>query len=192
MRHKSTLFPILAFLLLAGTCLASEPRLHQTFDFDWKFTLTAPAGAEAPGFDDGAWTDVQLPHDWSMTLPYLSPQEGGSGSMGFMQGGLGWYRKTFAVPAAWRGRRISLEFDGVYHRATVFVTAGRRASTPMAIRHLRMISPTCWSPAARTWLRSASTTRIARPRAGIPAAVSTAMSGSMSPIPSMWPCGAHP
>lgn len=126
MRHKSTLFPILAFLLLAGTCLASEPRLHQTFDFDWKFTLTAPAGAEAPGFDDGAWTDVQLPHDWSMTLPYLSPQEGGSGSMGFMQGGLGWYRKTFAVPAAWRGRRISLEFDGVYHRATVFVN-GREA-----------------------------------------------------------------
>ncbi len=108
-------------LCLGARALPAADRLHQSFDFDWKFTLTAPAGAEAPGFDDAAWTPVQLPHDWSMTLPYLSPEEGGKGSMGFMQGGLGWYRKHFTVPAAWKGRRVSLEFDGVYHRATVFV-----------------------------------------------------------------------
>ena len=108
-------------LLLACTICWGAERLHQSFDFDWRFTLAAPAGAEAPGFDDSAWTSVQLPHDWSMTLPYLSPEEGGKGSMGFMQGGLGWYRKTFAVPTAWKGRRVSLEFDGVYHRATVYV-----------------------------------------------------------------------
>lgn len=112
---------MLPLLLLACTfCLGAE-RLHQSFDFDWKFTLAAPAGAEAPGFDDSTWTSVQLPHDWSMSLPYLSPEEGGKGSMGFMQGGLGWYRKTFTVPAAWKGRRVNLEFDGVYHRATVYV-----------------------------------------------------------------------
>ena len=115
----------LVCLLWAGTAFAAE-RLHQTFDFDWKFTLSSPAGAEAPDFDDTAWSDVQLPHDWSMTLPYLSPAEGGKGSMGFMQGGVGWYRKSFTVPAAWKGRRISLEFDGVYHRATVYVN-GREA-----------------------------------------------------------------
>ena len=111
---------VLPLLLACTICLGAE-RLHQSFDFDWRFTLAAPAGAEVPGFDDSAWTSVQLPHDWSMTLPYLSPEEGGKGSMGFMQGGLGWYRKTFAVPAAWKGRRVSLEFDGVYHRATVYV-----------------------------------------------------------------------
>ena len=113
-------FIMLPLLLACTICLGAE-RLHQSFDFDWRFTLAAPAGAEVPGFDDSAWTSVQLPHDWSMTLPYLSPEEGGKGSMGFMQGGLGWYRKTFAVPAAWKGRRVSLEFDGVYHRATVYV-----------------------------------------------------------------------
>ena len=126
MRNRIAFLLVLGLCLLAGTARGAEPRLHQSFDFDWKFSLSAPEGAEAPGFDDGAWQDVQLPHDWSMTLPYLSPQEGGSGSMGFMQGGLGWYRKAFAVPAAWRGRRISLEFDGVYHRATVYVN-GREA-----------------------------------------------------------------
>ena len=113
-------FIMLPLLLACTICWGAE-RLHQSFDFDWRFTLAAPAGAEAPGFDDSAWTSVQLPHDWSMTLPYLSPEEGGKGSMGFMQGGLGWYRKTFAVPTAWKGRRVSLEFDGVYHRATVYV-----------------------------------------------------------------------
>ena len=112
-------------LSLSLTLLGAE-RLHQNFDFDWKFSLSAPAGAEAPGFNDARWADVQLPHDWSMELPYLSPQEGGKPSMGFMQGGVGWYRKTFAVPAAWKGRRVSLEFDGVYHRATVYVN-GREA-----------------------------------------------------------------
>ncbi len=112
-------------LSLSLTLLGAE-RLHQNFDFDWKFSLSAPAGAEAPGFNDARWAAVQLPHDWSMELPYLSPQEGGKPSMGFMQGGVGWYRKTFAVPAAWKGRRVSLEFDGVYHRATVYVN-GREA-----------------------------------------------------------------
>ena len=119
MRFNRFLFVCVA-LCLCATASGAE-RLHQSFDFDWKFTLTAPAGAEAPGLDDAVWTDVQLPHDWSMTLPFLSPKEGGKGSMGFMQGGIGWYRKRFAVPSAWKGRRISLEFDGVYHRATVYV-----------------------------------------------------------------------
>ncbi len=114
------LLSVLCIVLMAETALAAE-RIHNSFDFDWKFSLSAADGAQAPDFDDTAWTDVQLPHDWSMTLPYLSPDEGGSGSMGFMQGGTGWYRKSFNVPASWRGRRVSLEFDGVYHRATVFV-----------------------------------------------------------------------
>lgn len=120
MRIRSLFLSLLALCLGAGTVRAAD-RVHQSFDFDWKFTLSAPAGAEAPGFDDASWTTVQLPHDWSLSLPYLSPQEGGKPQMGFMQGGLGWYRKSFVVPAAWKGRRVSLEFDGVYHRATVYV-----------------------------------------------------------------------
>ena len=115
---KQILF--LVTFLLCGTAFCAE-RLRQSFDFDWKFTLSAPQGAEHPGYDDSSWEDIQLPHDWSIGLPYLAPQEGGRPSMGFMQGGLGWYRKVFSVPAGWRGRRVSLEFDGVYHRATVYV-----------------------------------------------------------------------
>ncbi len=120
MKLRLSILSLLVLCLGAGKASGAE-RLRQCFDFNWKFTLSAPAGAEMPDLDDSAWTPVQLPHDWSMSLPYLSPEEGGKGSMGFMQGGLGWYRKRFAVPSAWKGRRVCLEFDGVYHRATVYV-----------------------------------------------------------------------
>lgn len=100
-------------------------RTRDTFDFDWKFALAAPDGAEAVDFDDSAWSDTQLPHDWSMSLPYIVPDGRKEtyrfGSMGFMQGGIGWYRKSFDVPKAWKGKKVYIEFDGVYHRSTVYV-----------------------------------------------------------------------
>ena len=68
MLYRRILLCLLA-LCLGARALPAADRLHQSFDFDWKFTLTAPAGAETPGCDDAAWTPVQLPHDWSMTLP---------------------------------------------------------------------------------------------------------------------------
>jgi hypothetical protein len=43
----------------------------------------------------------------------------------------GWYRKTFDLPAAYDGRRISIEFDGVFRDSSVFLNGhylGRHAS----------------------------------------------------------------
>ena len=37
-----------------------------------------------------------------------------------MVGGTGWYRKTFRVPAAMRGKKLHILFDGVYKRADVW------------------------------------------------------------------------
>ena len=39
--------------------------------------------------------------------------------------GYGWYRKHFDVPAAWSGRRVNLEFDGVFQVAELFVNGQR-------------------------------------------------------------------
>ena len=39
--------------------------------------------------------------------------------------GYGWYRKHFNVPAAWSGKRVNLEFDGVFQVAEVFVNGQR-------------------------------------------------------------------
>ena len=66
-------------------------------------------------FDDSKWDDANLPHSFSM--PYFAADR--------FYVGYGWYRKHFDVPAAWSGKRINLEFDGVFQVAEIFVN-GRR------------------------------------------------------------------
>lgn len=95
-----------------------EPRIRQNFDFDWKFILNDSVEANAMNPDDSKWENVQLPHDWSIKLP-LNEKNGGS--MGFLPGGMGWYRKTFNIPAEYKNRKIAINFDGVYHQSNVYI-----------------------------------------------------------------------
>lgn len=92
-------------------------------DRDWRFALvnptdtTDPTGeyenAEEPGYDDSGWRRLDVPHDWSIErLPVDGPST--SPGMGFFEGGLGWYRKTFTLPPTMKNKRVSVEFDGVY------------------------------------------------------------------------------
>lgn len=68
---------------------------------------------------------VQLPHDWSVLQPYVSPKEGNGTSReierGYLEPEVGYYRKRFAIPKEAEGRRIILEFEGVMRDATVWV-----------------------------------------------------------------------
>ncbi len=70
---------------------------------------------------------VDLPHDWSIESRPDKDSLSGAGG-GFFPGGVGWYRKTFSAPAEWRGKRVSVEFDGVYKDATVYLN-GRKLGT---------------------------------------------------------------
>jgi exo-1,4-beta-D-glucosaminidase len=42
-----------------------------------------------------------------------------------------WYRTTFRVPAAMRGKRITLNFDGINYRANVWLNGRRLADSTM-------------------------------------------------------------
>ncbi|MFF8594721.1 glycoside hydrolase family 2 TIM barrel-domain containing protein [Streptomyces sp. NPDC015220] len=94
----------------------------------WRFALvdpdgaTDPTGAYAdraePGFDDSAWRRVAVPHDWSIERTPTTDHGTTSGT-GFFPGGLGWYRLAFTLPPACAGKRISVEFDGVYMDSSV-------------------------------------------------------------------------
>lgn len=89
----------------------------------WRFALVNPggitdptgayAGAADPAHDDSAWRQVAVPHDWSIELAPTT-EHGTTSGTGFFPGGLGWYRLAFALPPAYAGKRISVEFDGVY------------------------------------------------------------------------------
>lgn len=101
------------------------------FDLDWKFYNGELAGAEAPGFEDNSWRNVDLPHDWSIEdLPnqkegeIVGPFDKNSIGVfytGYVIGGTGWYRKTFVLNEADQGKEISIYFDGVYMESDVWL-----------------------------------------------------------------------
>ncbi|MGC1106534.1 MAG: beta-galactosidase GalA [Candidatus Acidiferrales bacterium] len=127
----------------------SSPRERQLLDFDWRFhfghasdptkdfgfgggedgvfaktgELCLPAGHD---FDDSGWERVALPHDFVVTLPFVNAPElndYGYKPVGrnFPETSVGWYRRVFQIPQADLGRRIALEFDGVFRDAMVVV-----------------------------------------------------------------------
>ena len=120
---------VLLGIASAASAAPVAPRQVLSADFDWRFVLGDTAGAEAPGFDDASWRVVQLPHDWGIESPpaETSPTKGGGG---FFPAGVGWYRRTFQAPAAWKGKRISVEFDGVYRNATVYLNGQKLGTRP--------------------------------------------------------------
>ena len=118
----------LLFVLLALTCARAQVVL---FDDGWRFQRGGAQGAEGTDFDDSKWRHLDLPHDWSIEdLPGkgtpFDPWAVSQVSGGFTVGGTGWYRKTFDVPGSQRGRRVLVQFDGVYMNAEVWLN-GRRA-----------------------------------------------------------------
>ena len=77
-------------------------------------------------FDDSSWTSVDLPHDWAIDLPFSDDRglnEHGAKPLGraFPDTSVGWYRRTFDIPASDAGRRIAIEFDGVFRDCIVIL-----------------------------------------------------------------------
>src|SRR5271157_3416325 len=96
------------------------PRIRDSFDFGWKFFQGDVAGAQQPGFADASWKDVDLPHDFSIGGP-VSENAPARGQGGYLPTGIGWYRKPFAIPESYSGRKVSVEFDGVYQLSEVWI-----------------------------------------------------------------------
>jgi beta-galactosidase len=75
-------------------------------------------------FDVGGWSSVDLPHDWAVELPFENAPNltaHGSKPLGraYPATSIGWYRRSFTIPAEDLGRRITVEFDGVFRDALV-------------------------------------------------------------------------
>jgi len=130
----------------AGT--NTSPRERLLLDFNWRFALghaNDPAkdfgfgamrreatfaksgafpGVTRTNFDDSAWQKIDLPHDWAVELPFVNapmlPDHGGK-PLGreYPETSIGWYRRVFDLPAADAGKRIAVEFDGVFRHAMV-------------------------------------------------------------------------
>ena len=155
-----TLIVALLLGALSAFAQNNPPREKLLMDFGWRFAFgnatdpakdfdPAPAsemfnyitksgyarGAAQANFDDSGWRKLDLPHDWAVEAPF---DERGSGSHGykaigkkFPERSVGWYRKSFSISASDVGRRISVDFDGVFRDSQVWVNGfylGREAS----------------------------------------------------------------
>lgn len=126
-----TLFPIAIPALAKKLSPSMLPVQRGTtnFDFDWRFHLGEVPGAEAPGFDDSAWRQLDVPHDWSIEGAYRQDNPGVAVS-GWLPTGIGWYRKTFEVtPEMLRGNVVLL-FDGVFMDSTTWVNGVQLGEEP--------------------------------------------------------------
>lgn len=145
-----------ASLISTGAAQTAEsPRESLSLDLGWKFHLGndwgsaldlmkagADFGPAQPGFIDLTWRDVNLPHDWIAELPFDQNAELYHGykpaGSGYPQNNVGWYRRGIYIPKTDQGRRIWLEFGGVYRDSTVFLngyTIGRHASGYNSFRY---------------------------------------------------------
>ena len=93
--------------------------IREKWNDNWKFTkgsatlLTAMMG----GLE---YEDVVIPHD-AMILEERTPDTENGTQTGYYQGGLYTYVKSFDVPEDWRDKTVTLEFEGVYETAMVYV-----------------------------------------------------------------------
>ena len=116
--------------------LGHAADVEKDFGFGRDQRTFAKAGQSAPAampkFDDSGWAEVTVPHDWAVALPFaqapaIEDSDRGAAhgfkaiGRAFPQNSIGWYRTPISVTAADRGRRIWLEFDGVFRDAIVFV-----------------------------------------------------------------------
>ena len=121
------------------------------FNKDWRFAFekeldeytmfghekySDAAGAAGRFYDNSNWRKVDLPHDWALLLERTPEANTFAGAYPtshyhrFMAErhsnlkdiyNIGWYRKQFELDPQWQGKRIFIEFEGVFRDAMVCV-----------------------------------------------------------------------
>lgn len=113
----------------AGNGYDGERATTVSFDAGWKFHLGDVTGAQASSYDDSSWTALSVPHDYSITMSFDESSPAGAGG-GYLNGGVGWYRKSFTLPAGSSGQRAIIQFDGTYMDSTVYMNGTRICARP--------------------------------------------------------------
>ena len=137
---KSLLFIILSCLaVFFNSCNRQEINTRQrtSFNNNWKFSLGDVEGASVFTFDDNDWRQLNLPHDWAIEGEFSKDNPSGTGG-GALPGGIGWYRKTFVADETYAGKKVFIDFDGVYMNSEVFingVSLGKRPYGYISFRY---------------------------------------------------------
>jgi beta-galactosidase len=108
---------------------AQQTRTVADFDKGWHFNLGDVKNGESTTLQDASWRLLDLPHDWSIEGKF-SKDNPASPEGGALPGGIGWYRKTFTVPASSKDKLVYIDFDGAYQKSTVWINGHRLGFRP--------------------------------------------------------------
>ncbi|MEN6357570.1 MAG: glycoside hydrolase family 2 TIM barrel-domain containing protein [Armatimonadota bacterium] len=101
-------------------------RQRTRISSDWMFYKGCIQDANERDFNDKDWQSVDLPHDYSIEGP---PDSNNYSWGGYLSKGPGWYRKYLpSIPDD--GRRVYVEFEGVFKNSTVWVNGARVHTHP--------------------------------------------------------------
>lgn len=118
-RHRfiSRLFFLCVGILFLGSCESYyfQTRKIEDFNSHWEFALTPDEASY-----EGIWRTLSLPHDWSIEGPFSKDNAATPGG-GALPGGIGCYRKMFALSDLKEGQRVFVEFDGIYRNSSIYL-----------------------------------------------------------------------
>ena len=120
--YKKTGLLLVCFLLMTA-CETSNQEFENrkvSFNSDWSFHLNDSIKDQDTIGTSTKWKTLNVPHDWSIEGKFDEKSPAGYGG-GSLNGGLGWYKKTFKVAAADSTKITSITFDGVYKNSEVWV-----------------------------------------------------------------------
>lgn len=126
---RTKLLPLLCLLLLLAftdQLYAQQSKASLLFDDGWLFHKGDISNGENGGVGT-EWRNVQLPHDWSIEGPFSDEW---ASATAYLPGGIGWYKKSFTAPAAWRGKKVFISFDGVYKNSEVWINGHSLGKRP--------------------------------------------------------------
>src|SRR5687767_13583762 len=138
------------FFLIVSLSPSFAQRKRTDLDRNWKFhfghaadpakdfnygitAIFAKSGktdntALAVNFNDSAWRNLDLPHDWAVELPFVNSANFDVMPHGYRAvGGLfpatsiGWYRKHLFIPRKDSGQRFQVQFDGIFRDAHTWI-----------------------------------------------------------------------
>ena len=127
---------LILFVVLAVVTFRAEAREKINFDKGWRFILADSAQMSLAMYDDSAWRMLNVPHDWAIEGDFSASAPSGN-SGGALPGGVGWYRKSFEVAAADKGKLFYIDFDGVYMNAKVWINGQLLGQRPYGYSSFR-------------------------------------------------------
>lgn len=110
----------------AATFLPQAAAEERSLSQDWRFQRGDTKGADVAAYDDGAWRQVSVPHDWSIedkpdgSPPFDRDAVSGQDS-GYLPGGVGWYRRHLVLDAQQAAQIVRIRFEAIYMDADLWI-----------------------------------------------------------------------